>query len=96
MGSRLHITLFGCKRSEAITQQTVRVHAPVSGERKSGIPAEVLTPDDDRFRGHYWQTSPADPAPAPSFHTEIRVHKVHGTYFRVKSPLDRCSGMHRI
>jgi hypothetical protein len=40
----LRITLFAYKRSDAITR--LRAHSPVSGERKSGIPAEVLTPDD--------------------------------------------------
>ena len=34
------------RKLDLIIRRTT-AHVPVSGDRKSGIPAEVLTPDDD-------------------------------------------------
>jgi hypothetical protein len=46
MNRFLRIILFACMESDLIIGRT-SAHVPVSGDRKSGIPAEVLTPDDD-------------------------------------------------
>ena len=44
----LRIILFACRESDLYgSRAKTSAHAPVSGDRKSGIPAEVLTPDDD-------------------------------------------------